>query len=156
MITKKEADDLRDRYNAYEAARRGFDPKRFQRGGGYTPADEKRITEAAGVTRPTNEEMSRLEIYEFVTAPPERYFLYVQETTKKATTFMGDVLGDITLGRRYKAPSFGSAYTASERVPVSIRAINGYTYSGTYYASSGSYARVKRGKPWRQSPRKGL
>jgi hypothetical protein len=74
---------------------------------------------------------------------PERYFLYIDEKTRTATIWTGVLLGTVTFGREYKTPSFGRS---SVRVPVTIQAVNGLTYHGTYYKSSGDYARVKATK----------
>jgi len=91
----------------------------------------------ATLARVSNAERSQVEVYEFETSPPDRYFLYVQEDKGIATTFPGDVLGYIGLGRSYRS-NFGD-----ERVQITIAAINGCIYHGTYYKSAGSYARVK-------------
>lgn len=105
----------------------------------------------------TNEMRNAVEVYEFVHHPPTKYFAYVHlgsmdaswgssgfGTTRGATltTFMGSILGHGRVGEAYRA--LGN----SRRRSISIRAINGYEYHGTYYESSGDYARVKRGKRW--------
>lgn len=89
----------------------------------------------------TNEELSAIEVYEFKRDVPERYFLYIDEEKKVATTWPGHLLGTVTFGRQYKAPAFGGF--GNLRVPVRIHSINGREYHGTYYKDSGSYARVK-------------
>lgn len=89
----------------------------------------------------TNEERSQLEVRRFMLEKPERYFMYI--TRNSAGTWTAQNLGSVTFGREYKCPAFGRA---SVRVPVTIKAINGETYVGTYYKSSGDYARVKRVK----------
>lgn len=85
----------------------------------------------------TNELRSAIEVYEFCANPPAKYFLYINEKTKSATTWTGDALGTVTFGHEYMAV-FGD-----KRQSVRIKAINGKTYSGTYYKSAGNYARVK-------------
>lgn len=90
-----------------------------------------------GVPRVTNEERSALEVYEFIHDPPAKYFLYINEEKRMATTWTGETLGRIELGQPYR-DNFGG-----RRVPVRIHAINGRTYAGTYFTSAGSYARVK-------------
>jgi hypothetical protein len=85
----------------------------------------------------TNEERSAIEVFEFMRDKPERYFLYINEARGIATTWTGAKLGVVWLGRRYR-DNFGG-----ERVSISIRAINGESYSGTFYKSSGDYARVR-------------
>lgn len=96
----------------------------------------------AGVQPPpdaaiTNEERGEIELYEFVNDPPSTYFLYVNETTRNATAWPGQVLGSVSFGREYR-DNFGG-----RRVPVRIQAVNGRTYAGTYYKSAGDYARVR-------------
>ena len=91
----------------------------------------------ATVPAVSNDERSAIEVYEFVSNPPERYFLYVNEDARTVTTWTGEKLGDLLRGDGYYS-SFGDM-----RVPVTVHAINGRTYHGTYYKSAGSYARVK-------------
>jgi len=88
----------------------------------------------------SNEERSALEVFDFVTNPPDKYFLYINEKNATATTWTGNVLGNVSFGREYR-DSFGG-----RRVPVTVRAINGRTYRGTYFKSSGDYARIKAAK----------
>lgn len=94
----------------------------------------------ATVPAVSNDERSAIEVYEFMTAPPERCFLYVNEDARTVTTWTGEKLGDLLRGDGYYS-SFGDM-----RVPVTVHAINGRTYHGTYYKSAGSYARVKMAK----------
>lgn len=148
-ISDAEAARIRDAGQAYEAARKAFDPKKYARGGGYTPAEERRIEEMAGVAQPSNQERGALELYDFVKSPPDRYFLYVREAKEPggmhvATTWVGDVLGRVVFGREYKSPSLG--HSPSARVPITVYGVNGVKYHGTYFKSSGDYARVRRSK----------
>jgi len=99
----------------------------------------------AGVEPPegariSNEERSAIEVYEFVNNPPDRYFLYVNEAQRIATTWTGDKLGALFLGASWR-DNFGGT-----RRSVTLHAINGRTYHGTYFKSSGDYARVKLAK----------
>jgi len=91
----------------------------------------------------TNEERSLAEVFDWVHDPPSEYFLYIDVEKGKATTWMGDSLGDVTLGKPYRVPAFGQS---SERCAVWVTGTNGCKYYGTYYRSSGDYARVKRCK----------
>lgn len=113
------------------------------------------IEAMAGGAKPTNAELGRLELYEFMTNPPDKYFLYVRLDKNPhpigldlpdgiATTWTGDKLGTIFLGKasRTYTPSGGLV----ERIPIRVHALNGFQYAGTYYASAGDYARVKRVK----------
>jgi hypothetical protein len=107
--------------------------------------------EAAGLHPPTNDERSALEVYEFITNPPQRYFLYIKrpEVPKGytlgfqrtiATTWTGDKLGDVQCGSMYRS-NFGD-----RRIPITVYAINGKVYHGTYYCDAGDYARIKLAK----------
>ena len=84
-----------------------------------------------------NGELSALEVYEFVNDPPERYFAYVDARWKILTTWTGDKLGDVTFGTPW-VDNFGG-----RRVPITVAAINGRRYYGTYFESSGNYARIR-------------
>jgi len=130
MITPEQARDIRNRNDALN---RWVDSIRGRNGwASYKPEDKP-----ASVPDVTNEERSALEIFDFVTNPPDKYFLYIQEQDSTATTWTGDKLGHVSFGREFR-DSFGG-----KRVPVTIHAINNATYHGTYYKSSGSYARVR-------------
>lgn len=91
-----------------------------------------------------NNARAKMELYEFVHNPPERYFLYVSAkngthygASGEATIWTGVKLGDVQFGSTWQ-DNFGGT-----RVSVSVYAVNGYTYHGTYFKSSGDYARVK-------------
>ena len=116
----------------------------------------------AGVEPPqgaqiSNEERSDLEVFEFCVAPPEKYFLYIKDNRADyrdkfgnvppigpypgvATTWTGDYLGTVFFGTKWR-DNFGG-----ERIPVTVHARNGRTYYGTYFKSSGDYARVRLSK----------
>lgn len=89
---------------------------------------------------PSNDERSALELFEFQRDKPERYFLYINEAEKLATTWTGEKLGDVSFGRVWR-DNFGG-----KRRAVTVRAITGETYHGTYFASAGDYARVRKAK----------
>lgn len=93
---------------------------------------------AAGLSPVSNSEVSALEVFEFMRDKPDDYFLYINAKTRLATTWTGDKLGDVTFGSTWH-DNFGG-----KRTHVTIRAINGETYSGTYFTSSGDYARVRK------------
>jgi hypothetical protein len=90
----------------------------------------------------SNDERAQVELYDFVHNPPDRYFLYIREDKetgrKTAINFTGLTLGTVLSGREYRC-GFGW----SKRQSISVHAINGYVYHGTYYKGSGDYARVK-------------
>jgi len=85
-----------------------------------------------------NKLRSSIEVYEFVNKPPNKYMVYISGS--KATTWTGEELGTVTFGREYRGNM------GDKRVPVRIRAINGFTYSGTFFKSAGDYARVTKVK----------
>lgn len=87
-----------------------------------------------------NEIRSMIEVWEFIKNPPNKYFLYIDEKEGTATTWTGSVLGKVTFGTEYKC-TFGDT-----RQPIWIKAINGRNYYGTYFKSSGNYARIRASK----------
>lgn len=137
MITETEYNIHRNRINAYEIHRNSLYPERCS----FDQDMIANIIKFAGIDRsPTNEERSAVEVYEFVTNPPDKYFLYINCTKRIATTWTGDKLGDVSFGSEYR-DNFGG-----KRVPITVYAINGKRYHGTYYKSSGDYARIKLAK----------
>jgi len=95
--------------------------------------------------RMTNEERAELETHEFVASPPERVFAYVKETAGRyfhgtVTGFMGNAFGECYLGSSWR-DNFGGTRRA-----VRLQAINGKTYVGTFYKSSGDYCRLRLAK----------
>lgn len=84
-----------------------------------------------------NELRAKIEVWEFLNDIPETYFLYINEAKWEATNWTGVKLGKVSFGKEY-SDNFGG-----RRVPVSVYAINGKTYHGTYYKSAGNYARIK-------------
>ena len=85
----------------------------------------------------TNRERSLIQLYEFVIEKPTKYFAYVCEVDKQLITWTGNVLGTVRFVIEYK-DSFGGT-----RVAITVKGINGIKYYGTYYKSSGDYARIK-------------
>jgi hypothetical protein len=133
MITPQQAADIRHRNDQLMS---WVDSIRGKNGwASYRPEDKP-----SDVPDVTNEERSALEVFEFCANPPERYFLYISEDKQTATTWTGDLLGHVQFGREYR-DNFGG-----KRVPVWIRGINGQQYHGTYYKSSGSFARIRQTK----------
>jgi len=80
---------------------------------------------------------SAIETYEFISNPPDKYFIYINESKCIATTWTGQPLGSVSFGQEYRSNM------GDKRQPVSILGINGRKYHGTYYKSSGNYARIK-------------
>jgi len=133
----------------YEALKRRFEQFEIWRAGRTSyPADS-----VPKLLEVTNEERSEMEVYEFVTDPPEKYFLYCSFSKDAknnefthygasgfATTWTGQKLGNIQCGHTWRS-NWGDT-----RVSIRVYGINGVTYAGTYFKSSGNYARVKRVK----------
>jgi hypothetical protein len=128
MITESEYLDLKNKYNAYAIARELVCGKRNY----VTLDDQKLLPEPC-----TNEEISQIEVYEFVTKFPEEYLLYVNEEKCIVTTWTGEKLGRCILGREY------NSNMGDNRRSIKIWGINHKEYYGTYYQSTGDYARVK-------------
>jgi hypothetical protein len=136
---------LKDKNARYEAAREAFDPKGFKRGRGYDKKEVAAIVKMAGLrSAPTNDDRAAIEVYELVHNKPENIFCYINEKDGTATIWTGVVIGTAHFGQQYKTPAFGGF--GSTRVPVTVRAINGCVYAGTYYKSAGDYARLKKTK----------
>jgi len=133
MITAEQAAGIRQRNDALML---WVDSIRGKNGwASYRPEDKP-----TNVPDVSNEERSALEVFEFCQTPPDKYFLYIREKDHTATTWTGDVLGQVSFGREWR-DSFGG-----RRVPVTVRAINGHTYHGTYFKSSGDFARIRQSK----------
>jgi hypothetical protein len=129
MLTEEEHAEIRQRINGH---REWLDSIRDQNGwASYAPEDKP-----TDVPDATNEERSAVELYEFMTDPPARYALYINEKTRKATTWTGDILGDAYFGTEWR-DNFGGL-----RVSIDVVGINGIHYYGTYYKSAGNYARI--------------
>jgi hypothetical protein len=136
-ITTADYAALKAKIDAYHNSMRTLFPNQ----NGFTPEQIKQIVKHARIDRePTNDERSKVETYEFCHNPPDRYFLYINENDKTATTWTGEILGTVYLGHAYR-DNFGG-----KRRSVTVRAVNGYTYHGTYFCSTGNYARIKRSK----------
>lgn len=141
VLTDAEYTALKARYDAFEAWRNG-----------RTSYQTSEIPAGLDVS---NDERSKLEVYEFVKNPPVKYFAYVRRVNTQGqidakslrvqiTTWTGEILGTGILGRGYESPSFGRSNT---RYPVlKFKAINGRSYFGTFFASAGDYCRLKLAK----------
>lgn len=96
MISGAERAELEVAFYRYESAREKFNPRRFKRGGSYSPADVAKIVELAGLAvAPTNAQRSAVEVYDFhlLTEPPE-VFGYVTDSGTSLATWLGEVLVD--------------------------------------------------------------
>lgn len=149
MLTKEQYDVLREKINVFN---KWVDSIRNKKSGwaSYKPEDIPADLKPA----PTNEEISSVEVYEFIHEKPERYFLYIglnpngytgRGSQHTATTWTGEYLGDVTFGAEFSA-CFGD-----KRISITVKAINGCEYHGTYFKSSGDYARIVMAKRFRKS-----
>jgi hypothetical protein len=137
VITAAEAKVIQKRLNRYEKA-----TKKFIKPNGWkiVPAEAGARLKARGLDV-TNDERSRLEVYLFVTDPPEKYFAYVYEidgVPASITTWTGEIIGRVTTVFRTHRSGFGD-----KRVNFRAKMIDGRTYSGTFYKSAGDYCRLK-------------
>lgn len=133
IINKTERDAIVAREETLRAycVEQGFTNKH----NGWTSYKPEQV---ARLNPPTNDERAQVELFDFVTNPPDRYFLYIREETREAVNFTGVRLGTVSFGREWR-DNFGGTRRA-----VSIRSVNGVLYHGTYFKSSGDFARVKR------------
>jgi len=142
-ITKEQRDSIMAREQTLTAycKEQGFTSKRS----GWTSYKPEQV---AHLNPPTNYERAQVELYDFIHNVPDKYFLYVNEATGKATIWTGVELGNVHFGAEWR-DNFGG-----KRRAVTVYAVNGRTYHGTYFKSAGDYARIKLAKlpPWPKSP----
>lgn len=129
MLSEKEYLALRHRYDEYEKARKRICKSLYC----VTPEEAKKLPTAIG-----NDNVSRMEVYEFVHDPPTRYFTYVNLEKRIITTWVGAKLGEI-LGAGLPFRS----NVGDMRVNITVKGINGVVYHGTFYKSSGDYCRLR-------------
>lgn len=125
---------------ANETARREWCTADGQNVKGWTSVTVKVSESLPFAAEVTNELRSAVEVWEFNRDTPSKYFLYINEKTNLATTWTGDKLGSVIFGNAYRS-NFGD-----KRIPVTIHAVNGRKYHGTYYTDAGSYARITLSK----------
>jgi hypothetical protein len=87
-------------------------------------------------TEVSNELRSAVEEFQWRHEPPDKYFLYIDETKKEAITWTGQRLGSVFFGKTYY-------YGGSKRVAITVQGSNGRKYHGTYFKGAGNYARIK-------------
>jgi hypothetical protein len=108
MITAQRAAEIQSAHDRNQRAREQFDPKRFKRGGGYTPAEMAEIAKIAGVKEPSNAERGELEFYRFMTHPPDKFFAYYKQNASVGadiTTWPGGGEGAGLVGGREGSPA---------------------------------------------------
>jgi len=130
-ISKSEYIKLRTKYDLYHKMRKELFPKN----NALNPEMQEQLPPS-----PTTKEIGKIELYEWVHYPPNKYFIYINEKDRKATTWNGEKLGDIGLSYPYK-DNFGGT-----RINISVYGNNGVVYYGTYYKSAGFYAIIKAHK----------
>ena len=85
----------------------------------------------------SNDERSDVEVYEFLTNKPLRYTAYVDHY-HTITTWTGQKLGTITHAGKVYRSNFGD-----KRQHLTIKALNGLTYSATAYLTAGDYCHMR-------------
>lgn len=125
------------RERAYEAARERFDPKRFKRGGGYTPEDVEQISHLAGAPAPSNEERALADQYDWIVNVPEKAFLYYDMDNSLVTGFMGDVRGRIVWKGVVQRRMGGKTQA------IQVDGTNGARYHGIANLTGGNYVRLR-------------
>lgn len=139
-MTERRARVIRESHERFERSRETHDPKRYKRGGGYSPEEYKAIARRAGISRaPSNKAKGKLEAYEFMRNPPDKLFAYYSNDMRRVTTFTGDKLGDI-VWRGSVVRGFGGGKTQAIRV----RGINGVMDHGRCNLTGGTYCRLRR------------
>lgn len=133
MLTDLEYQTIRTRIDAYETSRNAL----YHGESCFTHDMIQAIADHSGHQPPTNEERGLVEQYEWNANPPSRYFGYINCERKELTTWTGERLGRVVFGREFR-DNFGG-----KRVPITVYGTNGRMYHGTYYKSSGDYARIK-------------
>ena len=146
MISRDTYLKLRAMTARYEAARKKYDPKGYERGRGYSPKEQVIISAMAGTRDTTNDEKAQIEDYEWRVFPPSRYFGYYDKAMTKITGFMGNLLGRIV----YKGPV--TRAFSGKRQNVTVRGTNNVMYSGICNLTGGTYCRLKRIKGKRFGP----
>lgn len=134
LLTDSQYQELKARYDAYHAAR-----EELCKGRNYVTVEEQAILPSSC----TSEEISQLEVYEFMKNPPTKYFAYVtipEHGGYKITTWTGELLGRVT--------HYGEwvSNMGDRRASIRVKAINGKMYHGTFYKSTGDYCRLTMSK----------
>ena len=112
------------RFNAWVDTRRNVRAGRF-------PREEEIPAELRGVN-PTNLDKGLLDLCDFHAEPPAQLFAYVTHDISGAwqcANFPGVRYGTVHVGPAYKSPAFGRAST---RRSVTLFAVNGWVYDGTF------------------------
>ena len=116
--------------------------------------DEPHIDAIAGTRRPTNEELSKLEVFQFALSPPDHLFGYydrepsaIDQSPRSAPNMIRTFASD-PLGRVVEVGGMRNARGTRLR-HVMVKAINGWYYRGWCNLTTGTYCRLKKTKyPW--------
>jgi hypothetical protein len=139
MLTPKEYRTLKARaarFNAYIDAH-------HRSKNGWASYKTEELPPAIRRLHVENADLSKLEVYEFITNPPTTYFCYVNLEKREVTTWTGDTLGTILrMGHKFRC----GFWPGADRQAIRFQGINGKVYAGTCFCGSGSYARVKQVK----------
>ena len=109
----------------------------FQHEGRTFFPDRQPISETERASAERNGVLNVAEMAAFQQGKTNRVFAYWHKAAE-IRTWMGGILARITwTGNEYSCP-FGS-----RRINFGARGIDGRTYSGTYYKSSGDYVRMR-------------
>lgn len=127
MISASKARDIERRYKAAERFRQRYPNVPFEETG-----------------FPSNDEISALEVYRFMTEVPDHVFVYYDEDFRNVHTWTGEHLGTIVSKGVERRPFGGRV------VSVRVRAINGAMYGGICNLSSGTYCRLRKLKGGRR------
>jgi hypothetical protein len=127
MMTEQQYKELRKKYDHYQEMRK------------LICASPSCVTQEESILlppSPSHSEISAIEKYEFITNPPNKYTLYIDEDKRIATTWAGEKLGSCNFGNEYRSNM------GDKRISITINAINGKHYHGTFYKSAGDYAHI--------------
>ena len=128
MLSQQEYQELRNKYDMYHSERERLFGNR-----NYTTPEDRELLPPS----PSSDEISAIEIYEFVNTPPKVYFVYANEEKRIVTTWTGEKLGNCNFGKPFQS-NFGDW-----RKPIWVNAINGKKYFGYFFFSTGDYCRIK-------------
>jgi len=95
----------------------------------------------ADIQPPTNEERSEVELFDWITDPPSRYFAYVANDFGSVTNWIGARLGTV----HWRGSEFRDNLGGKRR-HFRMMGTNGKLYSGTAYVSAGDYCRLREVK----------
>jgi hypothetical protein len=132
MITKQEYNKLKKQYDFYQSERERL----FLGRNRLDKEMQAQLPESC-----TNDEISSIEVYEFVNNPPDKYFGYIKTpeigNMGEMITWTGENLGSVLLWNTWRS-NFGDT-----RVSIDVWGINGIKYHGFYYKSAGDYCRIQ-------------